>query len=127
MDISSASLLSPAYQLSNDGYNNIRNSVALGGVHLSHLSLLPVLDSSLIRYAYHRIANQPDMSVEHIGQQSGCHFFFYKSNNQVWHVISNEDVDEIYLAEVAQIEMWVLWFVNCDLFVNNKFYVRRRT
>ena len=101
MALSSSSLLSPAYQIPNDGYNNIRNTVALGGVHLQPFTLLPVLDGSLIRYAYQQIANQPDMSVEYIGQQSGCRFFFYKSNNQVWHVVSNEDVDEIYLAEVA--------------------------
>lgn len=103
MALSSASLLSPAYQLPNDGYNNIRNTVALGGVPFQPLILLPVLDDALIRYAYQQIVNQPDMSIKFIGNQSGCRFFFYKSNNQIWKVISNEDVDEIYLAEVAQL------------------------
>jgi hypothetical protein len=95
MALSSASLLSPSYQIDINAYNTIRNAVLLGEVY-NPMSFIPSFNTDLLRYTYHQIENQPDMSVEYFASRSGFRFFFYKNSGRVYHVVSNEEVTEIY-------------------------------
>ena len=84
------------YILLNDVLSNNSSCVETSFILFPHLSV------DLVLYSYEQITNRPDMSIEHIGQRSGFRFFFYKVNNKVYYVVSNEDFDQIYHAEIFQ-------------------------
>ena len=100
MALSSSNLFSHQieYQIDNNGYNTIINAVALGGVQ--SLSLLPSLNLHLLRSAYYNIINQPEMTLQFIAQQSNFRFFFYKTNDHVWEIVTNNDATHIFLARL---------------------------
>lgn len=101
MALSSASLFSAPYQIAQDAFNTIRNAVALGQANHNAYALFPSFNPHLIHTAYRYIENGPDMSLEFIAYQSGFRFFLYKTDNQVYEVVSNEQVTEIY--KVSQV------------------------
>lgn len=96
MALSSASLLSPSYEVDANAYNNIRNAVILGGATHHTMSLIPSFNTDLLHYAYDQIINEPDMSIKYFATRSGFRFFFYKNSGRVYHIVSNLEVTEIY-------------------------------
>lgn len=96
MALSSASLLSPSFQITNEVYNTVRNSVEIGGVNCSPYFLIPSFNSDLLTHAYRQMITRPDNSIEFIAQHSNFLFFFYKKEGRVYQVVSNRDVTEIY-------------------------------
>lgn len=96
MALSSSSLLSTSYQITEDSFNTIRDAVDLGHATHNANALFPSFNSDFLHTAYRYIENGPDMSVEFIAYQSGFRFFFYKTDGQVYQVVSNEQVTEIY-------------------------------
>lgn len=100
MALSSSSLLSGEFQITNMMYNTIVNEVNnyLNNNHqlANPYLLLPSLNQTLLDISYEGILNDQNMSIRQIGQFSDFNFFFFKMNNIVYEIVTDRNVSNIY-------------------------------
>jgi hypothetical protein len=73
------------------------------GIMYSPLSLFPSLNETHISVSHQQIVGQANGALHLVGSREGFRFFFYKTNDQVYQIISNEDVTDIYQVKVIEV------------------------
>ena len=100
MDLSSSSLFSQEFQITQDGCNTICNAVYIyqnsqNGVYDSNI-LIPSFGSDYVSSQFIDFENHPELRIKFFAYQSGFLFFFYRSNGQSYQVVTNDDMSYIY-------------------------------
>lgn len=80
---------------------NILNSVN-GGVQETPFSLFPSLSGARFRTAYQNIINEPNFTLHFVHILSEFRFFFFKMGGQVYQIITDLQVTDVYQASHIQ-------------------------
>jgi len=75
--------------------NTIRNIVVNSGEVSNPFSLFPSIDKYL-KYTYKEIINKPNESFQLITSKSCYKFFFYKTDDVIYEVVTNLNVTDVY-------------------------------